>query len=64
MERFFGSLKQELVHWRNYQSRYEARQDILNYISVFYNNYRLHSTLGYVSPSDYEQQLAEMKKTA
>lgn len=64
VESFFGSLKQERVHWRNYQTRYEAQQDILNYISVFYNNYRLHSTLGYVSPREYERQLTEMKKAA
>jgi putative transposase len=63
-ESFFGSLKQERVHWRNYQTRYEAQQDILNYISMFYNPCRLHSTLGYVSPRDYEKQLIEMKKAA
>jgi putative transposase len=34
-ESFFGSLKNERVHWRNYQTRYEALQDILNYISMF-----------------------------
>jgi len=64
VESFFGSLKQERVHWRNYQTRYEAQQDILNYISVFYNNHRLHSTLGYVSPSKYERQLTDMKEAA
>ncbi|VAX02514.1 Mobile element protein [hydrothermal vent metagenome] len=37
VESFFGSLKQERVQWRYYQTRYEARQDILNYIAVFYN---------------------------
>ena len=63
-ESFFGSLKQERVHWRNYQNRYEAQQDILNYISMFYNSYRLHSTLDYMSPNDYENQLTEMKKAA
>ena len=63
-ESFFGSLKQERVHWRNYQTRYEAQQDILNYISMFYNSYRLHSTLGYMSPNNYEKQLTEMKKAA
>lgn len=63
-ESFFGSLKQERVHWRNYQTRYEAQQDILNYIVMFYNHYRLHSTLGYMSPSHYERQLTEMKKAA
>ena len=64
VESFFGSLKQERVHWRNYQTRNEAQQDILNYISVFYNNYRLHSTLGYMSPENYEKQLIEMKEAA
>ena len=64
VESFFGSLKQELVHWRNYQTRSEAQQDILNYIRVFYNNYRLHSTLGYMSPGHYEKQLIEMKEAA
>jgi putative transposase len=64
VESFFGSLKQERVHWRNYQTRYEAQQDILNYISLFYNPYRLHSTLGYVSPDNYEKQLIEIKEAA
>ena len=64
VESFFGSLKQERVHWRNYQTRNEAQQDILNYISVFYTNFRLHSTLGYISPNQYEMQLEEIKKAA
>ena len=64
VESFFGTLKQERVHWRHYQSRQEAQQDILNYISVFYNNYRLHSTLGYVSPKQYEELLTERQKAA
>ena len=63
-ESFFGSLKQERVHWRNYQTRHEAQQDILNYISMFYNSHRLHSTLDYMSPNDYEKQLTEMKEAA
>ena len=63
-ESFFGSLKQERVHWRHYQTRYEAQQDILNYISMFYNSYRLHSTLDYMSPNNYEKQLTEIKKAA
>ncbi len=64
VESFFGSLKQERVHWRHYQSGHEAQQDILNYISVFYNNHRLHSTLGYVSPRQYEELLTETQKAA
>ena len=53
-ESFFGSLKQERVQWRNYQTRHDAQQDILNYISMFYNSQRLHSFLGYVSPNKFE----------
>lgn len=64
VESFFGSLKQERVQWMHYQTRYEAQQDILQYIAVFYNNFRLHSTLAYTSPSDYEKQLTEMKEAA
>lgn len=63
-ESFFGTLKQERVQWRSYQTRREAQQDILQYIAVFYNNYRLHSTLAYVSPNEYERQFNEMKKVA
>ena len=64
VESFFGSLKQERVQWQNYQTRYEAQQDILEYIAMFYNSNRLHSYLGYLSPNDYEQQLLAMKKAA
>ncbi len=64
VESFFGSLKQERVHCRNYQTRYEAQQDVLNYISMFYNSSRLHSYLDYVSPNDYEKSLCEMRKAA
>jgi putative transposase len=64
VESFFGSLKQERVQWRHYQSRYEAQQDILHYISMFYNSYRLHSYLGYKSPNQYEKEMAELKMVA
>lgn len=50
-ESFFGSLKTERVHWENYQTRNEAQQDILDYIIMFYNSKRLHSTLDYTSPN-------------
>jgi len=64
VESFFGSLKQERVHRRNYQTRYEAQQDILHYISMFYNSYRLHSYLGYISPNEFEGQVVDMRKAA
>ena len=63
-ESFFGCLKQERVQWRNYQTRLEAQQDVMNYISMFYNSYRLHSYLGYVSPNQYEAEMVELKKAA
>jgi len=63
-ESFFGSLKQERVQWRSYQTRYEAQQDVLDYITMFYNSRRLHSYLGYTSPNEFEAQLVEMKKVA
>jgi transposase InsO family protein len=64
VESFFGSLKQERVHWRHYQTRYEAQQDILDYISMFYNSYRLHSYLDYRSPNQYELEMTELRKAA
>ncbi len=63
-ESFFGSLKSERVHWKHYQTRKEAQQDVLNYISMFYNSYRLHSYLDYKSPNQYEAEMAELKKVA
>jgi len=63
-ESFFGSLKQERVQWKNYQSRHEAQQDILNYITMFYNSCRLHSTLDYMSPNAYESRIDLLKKVS
>ena len=54
-ERFFGSLKTECIDNKIYTTRKEAKDEIVDYIEVFYNNYRLHSTLGYMSPANYEQ---------
>jgi putative transposase len=54
----------ERVQWENYQTRYEAQQDILEYITMWYNSDRLHSYLGYMSPNDYEQQVLEWEKVA
>jgi len=63
-ESFFGSLKQERVHWKNYETRYEAQQDIMNYITMWYNSNRLHSYLGYQSPNDFELKINELEKVA
>ena len=55
VESFFGSLKSERVFWRSYQTREEARADIVEYITMFYNSRRIHSYLGYQSPDQFER---------
>ena len=55
MESFFASLKKELVHHEDYQSRTQARASIFDYIELFYNPKRRHSSLGFLSPVEYEQ---------
>jgi transposase InsO family protein len=50
-----ASVKKELVHDEDYATRDQARASIFEYIEVFYNNQRLHSSLGYVTPAAYEQ---------
>ena len=62
-ESFFGSLKSERLSWRSYRTRREAYHDIVDYIAMFYNPHRLHSTLGYQSPDAFERQ-AERAKAA
>ena len=56
MESFFASLKKELIHGSDFATRAAARAAVVEYIEVFYNNQRLHSSLGYVSPAEYERQ--------
>lgn len=55
-ESFFHTLKTELTYFERYESRQEARSSIFEYIEVFYNRRRLHSTNGYLSPFDYEKR--------
>jgi transposase InsO family protein len=55
MESFFASLKKELVHHEDYQTRAQAKASIVEYIEMFYNPKRRHSSLGFVSPAEYEQ---------
>ena len=55
VERFFGSLKRERTALCHYATRQEARDDVIDYIEMFYNSTRLHSSLGYVSPNDFER---------
>ena len=54
VESFFSTLKNELVHEREYHTREEAQAEVFEFIEVFYNRQRLHQTLGYVSPMQFE----------
>ena len=58
VESFFGTLKRELIYHPQYRTRDEATQDIFEYIEVFYNRRRRHSTLGYDSPAEFEARTA------
>lgn len=53
-ESFFHSLKTELVYRTNFKTREEAKQAIFEWIETWYNRQRLHSSLGYMSPAEYE----------
>ncbi len=55
MESFFATLKKELVHHQRYATRSEARQSLFEYIETFYNRVRRHSSLGFLSPLQFEQ---------
>jgi putative transposase len=54
-ESFFHSLKTELIYFEHYKTREEAKKSIFEYIEVFYNRQRLHSSLNYKTPVDYEK---------
>ncbi len=55
-ESFFHTLKTELVYFERYTTRQQARLSIFQYIEVFYNRQRLHSTIGNISPWEYEKR--------
>ena len=57
VERFFSSLKREWTGNRLYRTRQAAIADVREYVAVYYNSKRLHSTLGYRTPMDYEKDL-------
>lgn len=58
-ESFFKTLKRELAKDRGYKTREEAKQDIFKYIELCYSAVRMHSTLGYASPVEYERRCAQ-----
>ena len=57
MESFFSSLKTERTARKTYRTRDEARADVFDYIERFYNPKRRHSTIGYVSPMEFERNV-------
>ena len=58
VESFFATLKRELVRKKTFATRDDARAAIFSYIETWYNRRRLHSTLGYLSPVEYEERAA------
>ena len=54
-ESFFGNLKNELIYWHSFKTREAARAAIFDYIEVFYNRQRLHQTLKYQTPEQFEK---------
>lgn len=59
MESFFGQLKKELIYLTKYNNQYEVRQDVFKYIEIFYNRKRIHSSINYLSPVQFEQNMIE-----
>ena len=56
MERFFSSLKTERTARKTYRTRDHAKADVFDYIERFYNVKRRHSTIGYMSPAEFEMK--------
>ena len=56
VESFFHTIKTEHVYFRSFQTKEEAKSSVFEFIEVFYNRQRLHSTLGYISPVVYEER--------
>jgi putative transposase len=58
-ESFFHTLKTELVYGRTYETRCEAVSSVFEYIEVFYNRIRRHSSIGYLSPAEFEASMLQ-----
>jgi putative transposase len=59
VESFFASLKRELIHRTSFETREEARLAVFEWIAVWYNRQRRHSSLGYISPEQFEKQYSQ-----
>ena len=63
-ESFFKTLKTEMVYHQEFKSKQEAKLAIFEFIEVWYNRKRRHSSLGYLSPQAFEEKLQNEKKAA
>ena len=63
MESFFHTLKTEHVFLNDFATREQAMRSIFEYVEVFYNRQRIHSTLNYLSPAQFEQQNLKLKES-
>ena len=61
---FFYTLKTKFIHNVAYKNSNEAEQSLSNYIEIYYNRRRIHSTNGYKSPADFENELINYRKVA
>ena len=64
MESFYKTLKAELVYLENFKTRNEARREIFDYIEVFYNRWRMHSSIDYQTPEEFEETFKKKMKLA
>ena len=64
MESVWGTLKNELVHHRHYDTRAQAIREITEYIEIFYNRQRRHSRLGNLSPAAFVRQWSRQQPAA
>lgn len=53
MESFYRTIKRELIQDSHYENRKQAQKEIFKYIEIYYNTKRTHSSLGYISPSEF-----------
>ena len=60
-ESWFATLKEELIHRQSWATRAQVRRAVFEFIEVFYNRQRLHSSLDYLSPADYETKIYHHK---
>jgi len=61
-ESFFATLKTECIYRRRFATKAEARETIFDFVEVFYNRCRRHSTIGYMTPTEFEMKFIEEKK--